>query len=53
MRGGSDLVSVGYEDDGITPDRVDCGPGHDTIRLTMLKIIPRDVYENCEETILY
>ena len=50
---GADLVSVGYEDDGADPNCVECGPGNDTIRLTMLKIAQRDAYQNCEETKLY
>jgi Ca2+-binding RTX toxin-like protein len=48
---GNDFVSVGYEDDRITPDRVNCGPGRDTIKLTKLKIAQRDVYKNCEKTV--
>lgn len=34
------------EIDGITPDHVDCGPGLDIVRLTMLRISRRDMHKD-------
>ena len=47
---GDDFVNVGYHDDGTTPDRVDCGPGKDTVQLTRLKIAPCRACDICQDT---
>lgn len=39
---------MGYEDDGIAPDRVDCKPGRDTVKLARLKIVQRNVHVDRE-----
>lgn len=47
VRGGSgnDFIRA---DDNVSVDRVDCGPGIDTVTGDPISQRPRDVYVNCE-----